>query len=1029
MDVSEQLNDMQNVFTRLRRDSPTTIDTTFSCSSGRDDGNIMDTVSFAVDNKQERRRGSEAGSVKAIPGNSNVASSEEQLREVDGRSRYTNVDADSARVQSKGPNYYSPQEHFERSTNRRFGEEHEFANHSKTPMVGEYQRTEPTPDSLRLKSSLGDSIRHGDLSRSRNFSDESLAHPSLDQRGSLGPSGEFKTNSSHRNFLSKTSSDDETATFISGRVATEESKTTYNDGVIHQKDPTFPGDNSYQGHNQDRGSHTMSQSLLYSNLAPHVQLLPYVHPVQMHLAVPSAIPIPVLGLAGPPSASSFRAIHLSSPSGDSALNRATSHPPMQISCMPSTFSATPAYTISVGTLGDSAGSHIGGFSFHAEEQLEQRRSPLEDQAQPLQRVSVSPNASPFRSVFIGNPPVSIGSAIPFIGASPELPQVSGKSNAASRGRGCAVEMAGLQMHSPVNESPSVSSLGDEGQRAASCKMGERTEYLEPRLKNRESISNSSNVKASAGKSLKDTNGNKQVYRKARSHNDKCEMEVVRSVDGNAADLPLQCFSQGNLEDACIGSSQAPRAHLPPFTSAHSYEETVPMAVPNYHRSSSVHSVTLEPAGMASHQSLQAPNNQGGSGTESTSSSTLERVAVTPVSVGVSCSTGSYPPPISEFASVSIGPSFRKCPTGTVLMPMTSPQPMYYSRSLCYSPFLILPAGTDGVVRVDSVGSLHSNCSMDFATNTLRFQSSEDSRTRTMPQVGVDIAERPTGVGNRKHMETPHVESTSEKGIPGDLQDDILRGDLPTHEKQLRRSMQYSNADFSGSNSAMKFQQVPQLWEGSTRFHGNLDLHAGPNIPYPFGLTMPLYPSHERMAEGLHTPRSFPVHDSVCTLPKSRNGTGTYIPKPRHAYTSRERVGSGARGGNQHGAHSQQDRKDREGVNQSHTSRYRSLGQGRGQHNKHEPRAQYMVNPQKSPASDPERNINSVQQTMDRRGSPPPSPISAPANQTTSAGSYTANSNGHPRTGTRAPAVILQHNLNDASTVLPYELEFGSLGPV
>lgn len=119
MDVSEQLNDMQNVFTRLRRDSPTTIDTTFSCSSGRDDGNIMDTVSFAVDNKQERRRGSEAGSVKAIPGNSNVASSEEQLREVDGRSRYTNVDADSARVQSKGPNYYSPQEHFERSTNRR----------------------------------------------------------------------------------------------------------------------------------------------------------------------------------------------------------------------------------------------------------------------------------------------------------------------------------------------------------------------------------------------------------------------------------------------------------------------------------------------------------------------------------------------------------------------------------------------------------------------------------------------------------------------------------------------------------------------------------------------------------------------------------------------------------------------------------------------------------------------------------------------------------------------------------------------
>lgn len=148
---------------------------------------------------------------------------------------------------------------------------------------------------------------------------------------------------------------------------------------------------------------------------------------------------------------------------------------------------------------------------------------------------------------------------------------------------------------------------------------------------------------------------------------------------------------------------------------------------------------------------------------------------------------------------------------------------------------------------------------------------------------MDIAERPTGVGNRKHMETPHVESTSEKGIPGDLQDDILRGDLPTHEKQLRRSMQYSNADFSGSNSAMKFQQVPQLWEGSTRFHGNLDLHAGPNIPYPFGLTMPLYPSHERMAEGLHTPRSFPVHDSVCTLPKSRNGTGTYIPKPVRFY--------------------------------------------------------------------------------------------------------------------------------------------------
>lgn len=98
------------------RATPTRTDVPFPYSSSKDTGNTVNTVLSAPDTKQERFRATEP-----ISSNSNAASSEGQWRQVGGKSRYTNVESDAARVQAKGSNQYTAHEIFDRSmaVNRR----------------------------------------------------------------------------------------------------------------------------------------------------------------------------------------------------------------------------------------------------------------------------------------------------------------------------------------------------------------------------------------------------------------------------------------------------------------------------------------------------------------------------------------------------------------------------------------------------------------------------------------------------------------------------------------------------------------------------------------------------------------------------------------------------------------------------------------------------------------------------------------------------------------------------------------------
>lgn len=95
-------------------------------------------------------------------------------------------------------------------------------------------------------------------------------------------------------------------------------------------------------------------------------------------------------------------------------------------------------------------------------------------------------------------------------------------------------------------------------------------------------------------------------------------------------------------------------------------------------------------------------------------------------------SGSFYPPSSEFAAVSMGSSLRNRHIETVFMAI--PQPIYNFPTPYYPHIYVFPTGSDGVVRVDTVGGAYSNGSMDSATDILGSRSLEDSRMRAMPQV-------------------------------------------------------------------------------------------------------------------------------------------------------------------------------------------------------------------------------------------------------------------------------------------------------
>lgn len=139
---------------------------------------------------------------------------------------------------------------------------------------------------------------------------------------------------------------------------------------------------------------------------------------------------------------------------------------------------------------------------------------------------------------------------------------------------------------------------------------------------------------------------------------------------------------------------------------------------------------------------------------------------------------------------------------------------------------------------------------------------------------MNVAGWPKGTGAvispSNKMETAHVERISE---------DILFSDQKDMKQQFLQLFQNSRIYYSNSNFASMFQQVPHLWEGSSRLKGNLNSHIGLNISHPPGVAGPSYASRGRLPDGMHQPRGFPIHGNEDTLPKPRVGTGAYLPHP------------------------------------------------------------------------------------------------------------------------------------------------------
>jgi hypothetical protein len=122
VDFSELPNGIQNDSTLRARATPPMSDVPFSYSSGKDNGNTVNTVVSAPDIKQERFRATEPSLTQPTCSNLNVATSEGQRRQVGGKGRYNNMEGETARAQVKGSNFYTvAQENFDRSNtiNRR----------------------------------------------------------------------------------------------------------------------------------------------------------------------------------------------------------------------------------------------------------------------------------------------------------------------------------------------------------------------------------------------------------------------------------------------------------------------------------------------------------------------------------------------------------------------------------------------------------------------------------------------------------------------------------------------------------------------------------------------------------------------------------------------------------------------------------------------------------------------------------------------------------------------------------------------
>lgn len=281
-----------------------------------------------------------------------------------------------------------------------------------------------------------------------------------------------------------------------------------------------------------------------------------------------------------------------------------------------------------------------------------------------------------------------------------------------------------------NESASHSSIDDGRQMDGPSQRQEEAESAGSNLRSRENYQNGAEVKASVGKPLK-TAKEKRVSSKAKVGSSDDLIDIVRGGDSNPAESPLYWQGHPTIDELPVTGMQAVAqvAQVAPVSkSVLTHPNLTSTSLPHIQNVSVSSGKSDAPLGMP-YQTLQLPpNHRTTVGTDSAPSPTTQMML--PSSVGVPIGpSNSLRAPVSDFGSMSVGPSPRNRSMETASMPPTYyPQQYYLPLYPSFPAFYLQPPSTD------SMAALHSNGFMDSGMDTLTSQVSDDSRGRNIAQV-------------------------------------------------------------------------------------------------------------------------------------------------------------------------------------------------------------------------------------------------------------------------------------------------------
>ena len=339
---------------------------------------------------------------------------------------------------------------------------------------------------------------------------------------------------------------------------------------------------------------------------------------------------------------------------------------------------------------------------------------------------------PDRSYALGGAPPSVDSAGPFHLSAPILHQTgSGQFKPAS------VDSEHVKDTGADYDLPSKSSIDDGRQTEDSIQWPAGAEPAGLNARGRDTQQNGADVRILGVRTLK-LMKEKRVTGKAKVGNSTEDPpEFVRSGEGPSAESPLQWLGQQSIEEPPVPGLQQVSQHIPvPTLASLVYPNLIPPFFPPHLPLSSGTSET--PSAVPFTTVQMPPPLWTTVGAGAPPSPSLQSQQLSPVSGGPPVGhSSSYQPAVSELGSMGIGSAQRNRPMETTPMPPSayygpSVYP-YFSMYQSVPSVYVIPSSSDGGVRVDSMGGLNSNGSMEAASETLGSQLGDDLR-RSTPQV-------------------------------------------------------------------------------------------------------------------------------------------------------------------------------------------------------------------------------------------------------------------------------------------------------